>query len=108
MTLALSPSAESNFTKTNTFNVNVSDQIKKNFPNLKVIVAIEYATTSGELVQLIADSLDGQQTAECAFNEKLRAHAVVVGLSNFKQKKTGGTFGTIIKQPTAIAQLLGV
>ena len=108
MTLALSPASESNFTKTNVYNVNVSDQIKKNFPNLRVEVAIEYATTSGELVQLIANNLDGQQTAECAFNEKLRAHAVVVGLSNFKQKKTGGTFGTIIKQPAAIAQLLGV
>lgn len=108
MTLAMSPTAATNLTKTNIYNVNVTDQIKKNFPNLRIETAPEYATTGGELVQLIADSLDGQETAVCAFNEKLRAHPVVIGVSNYKQKKTGGTFGTIIKQPTAIAQLLGV
>jgi len=108
MVLAMSPTSEANLTKTNQYNVNVSDQLKKNFPNMRVETAVEYSTGSGELVQLIADSIDGQRTAECAYNEKMRAHAVVVHGSYFEQKKTGGTFGTIIKQPTAIAQLLGV
>ena len=108
MTLALSPTSETNLTKTNIYNVNVYDQLKKNFPNMRIVSAVEYATDSGELVQLIANSIDGQETAEVAFNEKMRAHPVVVGASNYKQKKTGGTWGCVIKQPTAIAQLLGV
>jgi hypothetical protein len=108
MTLALSPEMEVNFTKTNQYNVNVTDQLKKNFPGLTIKSAVEYATTGGQLVQLIVDSIDGQKTGQCAFSEKLRAHPVVVGLSSFAQKKSGGTWGSIIRMPVAIAQLLGV
>lgn len=108
MTLALSPDMEANFAKTNTFNVNVNDQLKKNFPNLRIVSAVQYATTGGQLVQLIADSIEGQETAYCAFNEKMRAHPVIVGASSYKQKKTAGTWGAIIRYPLAIAGLLGV
>lgn len=108
MTLAMSPAMSVNLAKTNQYNVNVTDQLKKNFPNLKVETAVEYATVGGQLVQLIADSLGGQDTAYAAFSEKLRAHAVVPDVSSFKQKKSAGTWGAIIRMPLAIAQLLGV
>lgn len=108
MTLAMSPEIETNLTKTNQYNVNVADQLKKNFPNLKVKSAVEYNTTGGQLVQLIVDSVEGQKTGYCAFNEKMRAHPVKVELSSFKQKKTAGTFGAVIRMPIAIAGLLGV
>lgn len=107
MTLALSPVNSVNLNKTNEFNVNVFDQIKKNFPNIRIETAPEYLTTSGELVQLFADEVDGQETVTCAFTEKLRAHAMVVGPSDFKQKKSQGTFGAIIFRPVFIAQMLG-
>jgi hypothetical protein len=86
----------------------VLDQIKKNFPNMRIETAVEYTTGSGELVQLIVDEIDGQQTAYCAFTEKMRAHPVKVGLSSFKQKKSAGGWGAIIRRPVAIAQMLGV
>ncbi len=108
MVLAMTPEVAVNLTKTNQYNVNVTDQIKKNFPNIRVETAVQYAVTGGNLVQLIAEDLDGQETGSCAFNEKLRAHPVVVGISNFKQKKTSGTWGCIIKQPLCIAGMLGV
>jgi len=108
MTLALSPEMEANFTKTNTFNVNVSDQIKKNFPNMRVVTAVEYNTGSGQLAQLIADDIEGQKTAECCFNEKMRAHNIEVRTSSYRQKKSGGTWGAIIYRPFLIAGLLGV
>ncbi|KPA87295.1 hypothetical protein PF66_06205 [Pseudomonas asplenii] len=108
MKLCMSPSSEVNLTKTNQYNVNVTDQLKKNFPNLVVETAVEYSTASGELVQLIVDNIDGQDTGYCAFTEKMRAHPVVTDLSAWKQKKSGGTWGAIIKQPLAIAQMLGV
>ena len=107
MKLCMSPEIEVNLTKTNQYNVNVSDQLKKNFPNMTVETAVEYNTTGGQLVQLIVESIDGQKVAQAAFTEKMRAHPVKVELSSFQQKKSGGTWGTIIKMPIAIAQYLG-
>ncbi|EGT4449018.1 DUF2184 domain-containing protein [Cronobacter sakazakii] len=108
MTLAMSPTAEVNLTKTNMYNVNVSDLLKKNFPNLRIETAVEYSTDAGEMVQLIADKLGETDTAYAAFTEKMRAHAVVVEESSWKQKKSGGTWGAIIRQPLAIASMIGV
>lgn len=108
MVLAMTPEVEVNLTKTNTYNVNVTDQIKKNFPNLRIVNATQYAVAGGNLVQLIAEEVEGQKTGLCAFNEKLRAHPVVRGVSSFKQKKTSGTWGAIVRMPIAIASMLGV
>lgn len=108
MVLTMSPTAEVNLTKTNQYNVNVTDQIKKNFPNMRIESAVEYSTGSGELVQLIVESIDGEKTAYASFTEKMRAHPVKVELSSFQQKKSAGTWGAIIRRPIAIAQMLGV
>jgi hypothetical protein len=108
MTLAMSPISEVYLTNTTQYNVNVQDILKKNFPNMTVKTAPEYTTASGELLQLIADEVEGQRTASCAFTEKLRAHPIVVGSSNFKQKKSQGTWGTVIFRPAMIAQMLAI
>jgi len=108
MVLAMAPEIEANLVKTNQYNVNVTDQIKKNFPNMRIESAVQYNTVGGQLVQIIADKLDGQDTAYCAFNEKLRAHPVVTTVSGWKQKKTAGTWGAIIRYPLAIAGMIGV
>ena len=108
MTLAMSPVSEVALTRTTQYNVNVEDLLKKNFPNMKVKTAPEYATTSGNLLQLIVESVDGQRVAQCGFTEKLRAHPVKVELSSFKQKKSQGTWGTIIYLPVFVSQMLGV
>jgi hypothetical protein len=115
--LAMSPLSEVAMTATNSFNVTVSDLLKKSFPNIRVETAVQYGAKSasnpqgapaGNTVQLIAPKLQGQQTGYCAFNEKMRAHAIVKGLSSFKQKMTGGTWGAVIRMPMAIAQMVGV
>lgn len=108
MTLAMSPISEVATTKTNDFNVNVMDLLKKNFPNMVIKTAPEYTTGSGELVQLIADSVEGQRTVDACFTEKLRAHPIKVDLSSFSQKKSQGTFGAVVYRPVFIAQMLGV
>lgn len=109
MTLAMSPVSEAvGLTKTNNFNVNVADLIKKNYPNMTVKTAPEYATAAGQLVQLIAEEIDGQRTVDCAFTEKLRAHPMKVELSSFQQKKSQGTFGAIYFRPLMVAQMIGV
>jgi hypothetical protein len=108
MTFILSPKVEVALTITNEFNVSVSDLLKKNYPNLKVETVPQYSTASGEQVQLVANNIDGQRTWDCCFTEKLRAHPVVVGSSSFKQKKSQGTWGTVIYRPGAVQGMLGV
>jgi hypothetical protein len=108
MVFASSPAIGMALTTTNSFNVNVTDLLKKNFPNIRFETAPQYSTTAGELIQLIATSVEGQETAVCAFTEKMRAHSIVKEMSAFKQKKSQGTWGTIIFRPVCIAQMLGV
>jgi hypothetical protein len=106
--LAMSPVLALALNKTNIYNVNVYDQLKKNFPNIRLETAVQYANqTGGELVQMIVESVEGVKTVTAAFTEKMRAHAVVVGASSWSQKKSGGSFGTVIKNYTAIAQMIG-
>lgn len=108
MTLAMSPISEVALTFTTEFNVNVSDILKKNFPNLTVKTAPEYATTAGNLATLMADEIEGQRTATTAFTEKLRAHPIKIELSSFKQKKSQGTWGCIIFRTIFIVSMLGL
>ena len=103
--LVCSPTASVDLTKTNQYNVNVIDQLKKNFPNLRVETIPEYSASSGETVQLIVEELDGQRTLDCAFTEKMRAHNMVLEASSIKQKKSQGTWGAIIYRPFCIATM---
>lgn len=106
MILLLSPEAETNFTKTNQYNVNVTDQLKKNFPNMRIETAPEMSTAAGEVIKLIVESYEGVQTIEPTFTEKMRVHPMVLGLSSWRQKRSQGTVGTIIYRPLMIASAL--
>lgn len=109
MTLACSPFINATFDKTNQFGLSARNQLAKHFPNLTVKTAVQYdQQTGGRFVQMIANSMGGQKTVRPAFTEKMRAHAVIVGHSSWSQKKSAGTFGTVLYEPTAIAQMTGV
>ncbi|MDE2442351.1 MAG: DUF2184 domain-containing protein, partial [Betaproteobacteria bacterium] len=108
MTLALSPAEAVNLKKVSDYNVTAEETIKQNFPNLRIVTAPELATGSGQLVQMILDDVDGIKTVFCAFTEKMRAHPVIQGLTSFQQKKSGGTWGTIIRRPVAISSIIGI
>lgn len=111
--MGISPGNVTNFNKTDDFNVNVFDQIKKNFPNLEIVTVPEFAINGGgqqggtELIQLIAVNVEGQKTVEAAFTEKMRAHAMIVKTSSWEQKKSQGAWGTIFYYPAFVAQMLG-
>lgn len=112
-TMGISPGNVTNLNKTNQFNVNVFDQIKKNFPNLSIVTVPEFAINGGgnaggtELLQLIAKNVEGQATCEAAFTEKMRSHAMVVKTSSWEQKKSQGTWGVIFYRPVFVASMLG-
>lgn len=115
--LALSPTSEFAITATNSFDVNVSDLIKKNIPNLKIVSAVQYGVQSasnpqgvvgGNFAQLICTDVKGQKTGFVAYNVKMRAGRLVPDLSSYKQKMVGGTLGAVIRAPYAIASMIGI
>jgi hypothetical protein len=118
MTLAMSPQSEVAMTFTNSFGVSVADLMKKGYPNVKVKTAPQYGTqsatnpqgysTAGNVLQLIADKIQGQTVAYAAYNEKLRSHKIVPELSAWQQKQTSGTWGTILRSPVAVSGMIGV
>lgn len=118
MTLAMSPQSEIALKFANTFGVYVEDLLKKGFPGITVRTAPQYGTqtannpqgysTAGNVLQLIADNVQGQKVAYCAFNEKLRAHKIIPQLSSWKQKKTSGVWGAIVRMPVGISGMIGV
>jgi hypothetical protein len=117
MTIVLGPSREALFAATNSFNVNVSDLLKKNYPSLRIVTAVQYEATSasnpqgnaaGNLMQVIFDSVEGQKSGFSSFSEKLRAHRIVPDLSAFKQKRSAGAWGTIIRMPIAVRSMVGI
>lgn len=108
MTLIMSPQSSVALTITDQFNVNVADILKKTYPNLEIRTVPEYATASGQKVQLVLEEHEGQRTWDCAFTEKMRAHPIFVDLSSYKQKKSAGTWGTIVYRPLFVVSMLGV
>ena len=108
LVLVTSPAAGVGQTAVNNFNVAMADLPKKNFPSIRMESDVGYATAGGNVAQLIAKTIEGQSTRYCAFNEKLRNHPIIPGLSSFKQKKTQGSWGAIIRMPSAIATMIGV
>lgn len=118
MTLALGPVSHMAITATNSFNVNTTDLLKKNFPNLEINgEAVQYSAQSsinpqgvvaGNLMQLIVHEIEGQQTGFAAYGEKLRTFPVIRQLSSFRQKAVSGGWGTVIRMPMAIASMIGI
>lgn len=95
-------------TATAQYGKTVIEMLKAYFTNLEIVVVPEYATTSGNLVALIAPDVQGQATGECVFSEKLRAHQIIPSLSSFAQKFSAGTFGAVIYRPVMVTTMLGV
>lgn len=117
MTLGMSPANEGALSATNSFGISVNDLIAKNYPNLKIVTAVQYGVqavanpdglVAGNMLQLFADEVNGQQTAETIFNEKMRSHGLVRQTSSYQQKVTGGVFGAVIHQPFAVASMIGI
>lgn len=117
-TLAMSPNSALALKFANSFGVYVSDLLKEGFPNMEVKTAVQYGTQtstnsqgyspSGNLLQLVVDDIEGQRVAYPAFNEKMRAHKIVPELSSWKQKLSGGTWGTVLRMPLGVVGMLGV
>lgn len=109
MVLIMSPQTSVGLTISNgtVTTVNAWDLIHKAFPNIELKTVPEYATAGGQKIQLVVKEMEGQATWNCAFTEKMRAHPIILDLSAFKQKKSAGTWGTIIFRPMAVQGGIG-
>lgn len=109
LTLALSPDSMVWLTNANAFGMVAMAMLKTAFPNLTVKTAVQYLSGTTYSFQLIVDEWpDGQRTCTAAFNEMMRAHPVITQLSSFMQKKSAGTWGTIIYRPIGIVSMVGI
>lgn len=116
MVLVVPNTLEGALNFTNSFNVNVMDQLKKNFKNLRVVTDTlfaakssvnPYGSAAGNLIQLIVEEIDGQKTGFNAYNAKMRAFAIVKELSAFKQKFMSGSWANVLRMPMGVAQMIG-
>jgi hypothetical protein len=99
MVLAMSPAQAVALTEVTTYNTNsVKMLLKENYPNLRIETAVQYGppdNQAGQLVQLIAENIDGQRSVETSFSVKLMAHNMVTDSSSWRQKRTSGGWGAI-------------
>jgi hypothetical protein len=117
MVLILSPGLEMALKFVNIYNVKAGEVLKDNFPNLRIVTAIQYGKQStlnpqgvngGNFMQVIATRVQGQDTGFCAYSEKMRAFPIIPEMSAFKKKIAGGVWGAIIRNPWAIASMIGI
>lgn len=107
MKLLLSPKMELYMQNTNAFGNSVSELLMKNYPNLKIEVVPEYGQgQAGENIQWIVDEFEGMPTIELGFSEKMRVHAMEVKTSGYLQKRSQGTFGACIFNPTFVSSAI--
>jgi hypothetical protein len=108
MKLVMSNEASVYLATKTTYGESVFDSLKRIFPALEVVTASEYSTAAGELVQLIANEVEGVETGILAYTELERSHGVIRAESSYTEKKSAGSWGTIVFRPFAIAGMLGV
>ncbi len=114
---ACHPSTLAAMKATNIYGLNAFDLVTKNFPNMRFQTCVQYGALTasnpqgqagGNMFQIIAEEIDGMKVAFCAYGEKMRAHPIVRGTSHYKQKLTGGIWGTVIRIPSGIVGMIGV
>ena len=106
--LAMSPSINVMLGKINDLGQSVLKSLNDYFPSLTIVVAPEYDTTGGELMQMIAPRVMGKETIMLCPSEKMYSFAPLKIHSRVEQKFRAGTFGAVIARPAAIAGMLGM
>jgi hypothetical protein len=117
LVLCYPPTLASVFGYINQFNLKVREALQAEFPRMRFVQAVQFGkqtaafpqgNASGNVLQLWAPNVDGQDTGFLAFSEKMRAHNLVTEMSAYKKKWSGGAWGAIIRQPYAVATMVGV
>lgn len=107
--LCLSPSMNVKLGAATDFNVSVLDMIRKYFSSISIITVPELGSLpSGETAMLLAEHVNGQPVGYIGYSEKFMAGRIIPELSSFSQKFVSTTYGAVILQPFAVAQMTGI
>jgi len=118
MNLGIPASVGNAVTAANSFGVNVKGLLSDAYPNLKIITGIqEYSAISattpqgiaaGNLMQIVVPEVATQKTATPAYSDRMRTHRLIPATSSYRQKRSAGAWGTVIRQPFAIGSMVGI
>lgn len=118
MKLILPPLLSNALSTINAFGLTLRAFLKESYPKLEIISGVsQYAVQSaqnpqgvaaGNVMQLIVSEVAGQRAAFPAYSEKQRAHPLIREMSAYRQKKTAGSYGTVIRMPFCFAQMVGI
>lgn len=118
MVAILPPTLSNALTTINGFGITVNAMLKESYPDLKIVAGVtQYAVQSaqnpqglaaGNALQVIAPEVAGQRAALPAYSERQRAHPIIREASAFRQKKTAGGWGTVIRMPFCFSTLIGI
>lgn len=109
LVLAMSPSSSTWFKRANdVVNNTVEKMVRENFPNMRFVVAPQYKTAAGNVVQMFCEEALGETSGFTCYGEKLRMHPVVAQTSSWKQKMSASTYGAVITRPAFFVQMIGV
>lgn len=108
MVLGISNAKNADLSVINSFGLTAETMLKKNFPNLEIVLVPELSDSVGETLYLAVPELNGTLTAQLSYSEKYRVGRMVPFTSHFEQKVAGTTFGAIIKRPCLIARMVGI
>ena len=84
---------------------------------MKMVKAVQYGAltasnpqgvAAGNMIQLIADDVEGQKTGYCSFSAKLRTFPIIRQMSSFKQKLMSSSWGAIVRYPSGFELMVGV
>lgn len=108
ITFCIPNTVQAQLGKKNEFGLSVRGLVKETFPNAKIESAPQFATSAGNILYAFIPGIEGEETIDLAFSEKLRTHRLVLDDSSMRQKMTSGSWGAIIKQPFLIDQTVGI
>lgn len=108
LSIALPPGSEQFLLNSSLYNEPAISLVRKAFSKITYTLIPEYATTGGNVLQMMVREYAGQKTVDCAFTEKMRAHPLIVESSAWHQKRSAGTAGAIYYQPMMTASMIGI
>lgn len=107
--LCLSPSMAVRLGSASDFGKTAYDLVKSYFPNLTLVTVPElYSASSGDTALMLAEEVNGTPTGFIGFGVKMAAQRIVPDMSSFRQKFISSTYGGVVLQPFAIAQMTGL
>lgn len=97
--------------KISSFGYSVEKWLKDSVGNANitdVIIAPQYSTSGGELVDVGCKDMLGQDVWNSLFGELYKSHGVHRELSSFSEKVSAISYGALLRYPFAVQGMLGV